>query len=1829
MSYKIPGSDKDTFDPAPNNYNPNSINSKSQNHISSFFAIPNDDADLFLSNTPSHVSSKGAASSRNLSPIFDSSNRKSSKKSEKKYVEAKASEGYRWIMSKLRKESSRFSVSTDSSKRNNSISQSVRSNIFLKRNGTIDSQSSNSKLLAKNSSVTPSEELSPTPNTQNKLRKPSLWNILKVPKNPSLQQNSVSPTSNISDSLDKFLISTKKPPSYDIPTPSSPLKPEPSIHLFNHPSSTSILTISDADLNLSYEIYGLSKNPKIDQPTCPENKSNNPPHAINTRMSEPISPTSPHDKSPLPRQSPINRFDPNFLYTLPDTSFYGYPKPIDSKALKSSSDLPLSPKINVSPQNLSSSKSQSQLNSPPPPLSHLHPNFLESYPATIAPLTSIDHQIPQLDPDEIAKSIYNYYSDPSIVLPPQIQDPNDFAEFLGGRSLIQIKTLEAYMNLFDFSNTRLDAALRKVCSRLLMQAESQVIDRILIEFSKKYFYSNQDSQFKSICNIHTVSFSIFLLNTDLHLADIKQSARMTKNQYTRNTIDAINMNANKLKLRSPSFISNTNTSAKSFSLSKNPQNDDSPGTFALDTPKYSSLTPQLPEISINEFHINKPHDSLNISSSSKSASSFSFDKKPTKLSKKYNAIRGRSQSRTYTIGNLMNSDSHFFNSSSADPFFSPNSKSQKPEIGAASQIIDNYPQKAHQISTSKSEYNINTEFNSLNVDDDFILQSTLMKNPATSSPTNNAQTPALNFPNSGLLSNSSPKKGFFSNSSNLITSLKGHSSNKPSDAFSLNNSTIDIASNYSKSFFGNNKRDNNISIVDLNFSSVLRDIYNGIKEKPLGKPNINVRLNKFDENRDSQPLSNINDNSNTYISYPRLSVENSKSRPSTGSDYPFSNSYFKTGPELSNLDKVNNDSHQDSYLRANKEFPANTSIQSRNSIFSQPGPKSKTMSYVNSIINRNSNTKEPSFPMSSTIPIMPQDSNFPSIIENSGSSNPNPPLASRLYFRCGLLNRKLLFDTSGKKSNNRSWRGCYLSIANGKALMYKGDNSTAPRIGLVGSLPPDVGLLNSIYLVHSYSQVMPKPGYSYTKPYVFALTLNDSSVYLFQTFEAEEANQWAFACNYWAALFTKVPYIAGSVNNSEYGWYPQNHISNRSNSMMELGIEPSINSSKLSGLGSISFSTKKFDKVDSIKDANRFININDWSPPPNPLHPIYSNEKAQIDAFSKHIDYLDSELNLHKTGLTQISERFHEKSLSYNRAFNNWEKKAQYLLKELIKYKNYVDCLKLAIKDFEALDVTNSESIARSTSNVETLIVDSTDQSKLNTDKTAPLSPKDLDSKSNKPLASKTLKKTHSSKLMNQKYSPKLDTLQNSSISSPKKLNNSISFNSVFKSNFNIKLSTDLSTKHSNQSNSKVMNTVIGLCGEVTSEIDKTDILDNKEDSINLPNNITNLSFSPPKSANLLRSMPKNSKIFLSERQQPSTIDETENSHNQSINRNNKSIDDSNAFLNHENEPEYPFLNFLTPESNLPSQDYQQGPEADVTRITPQSENRSKLADIFKPLDLSTATMEFNPTLPKSKRNSSPVKPLASGISLSRLVPGKDKDYLTSNITFVQNSNNNKVRSGNDPSKFRVELAKDNKLLAKIKKLEKSGKYSIDSNLNSWPKYSESFDNFKSRSSDVDLGKKAINSYSTNGENFEDFLKDYEYEHKEQTTLPENTNSPQLNSKIFKFSSQPNSKSKKNKSSSPPNSGNFKNIVGNITSSNSQRLSFNESKEGLNMFMSQNSYILGGDYFELKNETSGATKSSNSTPSSPQDEYTTPLHSFSEKPGSIPIGKSKTEPPKK
>ena len=127
-------------------------------------------------------------------------------------------------------------------------------------------------------------------------------------------------------------------------------------------------------------------------------------------------------------------------------------------------------------------------------------------------------------PPEFADWIYEYIGSLS---------KKKLGEFLGSNDPYSQATFEAFLSLHSFADLTLSDALRQLLLAFRLPGEAQVIDRILENFAARYSLCNPNSFRSSDCP-YVLSFSIILLNTDLHSKNIPENKKMTVEEFVRN-----------------------------------------------------------------------------------------------------------------------------------------------------------------------------------------------------------------------------------------------------------------------------------------------------------------------------------------------------------------------------------------------------------------------------------------------------------------------------------------------------------------------------------------------------------------------------------------------------------------------------------------------------------------------------------------------------------------------------------------------------------------------------------------------------------------------------------------------------------------------------------------------------------------------------------------------------------------------------------------------------------------------------------------------------------------------------------------------------------------------------------------------------------------------------------------------------------------------------------------------------------------------------------------------------------------------------------------------
>jgi len=113
--------------------------------------------------------------------------------------------------------------------------------------------------------------------------------------------------------------------------------------------------------------------------------------------------------------------------------------------------------------------------------------------------------------------------------------------------------LQSYVQFFDFRDVSIDDAIRDLLSTFRLPGEAQKIDRIMEQFARKYSdenyhhhvtasnsediesFNHESSKLEiNADTIFVLSFSIIMLNTDLHNPNIREENRMNEDQFLRN-----------------------------------------------------------------------------------------------------------------------------------------------------------------------------------------------------------------------------------------------------------------------------------------------------------------------------------------------------------------------------------------------------------------------------------------------------------------------------------------------------------------------------------------------------------------------------------------------------------------------------------------------------------------------------------------------------------------------------------------------------------------------------------------------------------------------------------------------------------------------------------------------------------------------------------------------------------------------------------------------------------------------------------------------------------------------------------------------------------------------------------------------------------------------------------------------------------------------------------------------------------------------------------------------------------------------------------------------
>ncbi|KTW27286.1 hypothetical protein T552_02269 [Pneumocystis carinii B80] len=267
----------------------------------------------------------------------------------------------------------------------------------------------------------------------------------------------------------------------------------------------------------------------------------------------------------------------------------------------------------------------------------------------------------------------------------------------------------------------------------------------------------------------------------------------------------------------------------------------------------------------------------------------------------------------------------------------------------------------------------------------------------------------------------------------------------------------------------------------------------------------------------------------------------------------------------------------------------------------------------------------------------------------------------------GILKHKHYLENF-KKAKHRAWVECFVVLEKGRLTMFQFNNDKfLEKKGIIGSgnWIENARIIGSFILLQTLASSLPPPGYSPTRPYVWILTLPNGCVHFFQAGTRELLNEWVYTANYWAARFSKEP-LLGGVSNVEYGWGEcLKEINNRKGTKNNEKPLTSHNSTK---------NESSYLKLPGDKAI-----IKTWSSPQVSLFSNSLKEEEQVKKLRKYITILENDVQKHNAYRPQILQAFSPRHPNLAKALLNWEKKSQYLLREIVKYKTYLETLSRAL----------------------------------------------------------------------------------------------------------------------------------------------------------------------------------------------------------------------------------------------------------------------------------------------------------------------------------------------------------------------------------------------------------------------------------------------------------------------------------------------------------------------------------------------------------------------
>jgi hypothetical protein len=319
-------------------------------------------------------------------------------------------------------------------------------------------------------------------------------------------------------------------------------------------------------------------------------------------------------------------------------------------------------------------------------------------------------------------------------------------------------------------------------------------------------------------------------------------------------------------------------------------------------------------------------------------------------------------------------------------------------------------------------------------------------------------------------------------------------------------------------------------------------------------------------------------------------------------------------------------------------------------------------------------------------------------------------LAGPPWVKEGMVIHKHHLDGVEKKARDRNWTEVFAVIQKGQMSLFSfsssksmrqknrtrnGSKMNAPVGG--GNWQDNATNMGSFNLRQTLASALPTPGYSRSRPHVWALSLPTGAVHLFQVGTPEIIKEFVTTVNYWSARLSTHP-LVGGISNIEYGWGEtivnnslvmainesngsnSNGKESRPGSSAAVGRRSSFQSGRTSirsasfDLGARAFAT---DGGRGKLPGDR-VHIAAWAPPTQSMRPSNAREDEQLAILTAYVRNIEEDLQAHNQLRSPMLLAFTPRGSNATKAMTNWERKSAYLLREIVKYRTYVDCLQQA-----------------------------------------------------------------------------------------------------------------------------------------------------------------------------------------------------------------------------------------------------------------------------------------------------------------------------------------------------------------------------------------------------------------------------------------------------------------------------------------------------------------------------------------------------------------------